>query len=289
MKNNNHKIVQDLFPSYIDGLTTSETNEFIEEHIESCEECKKVLNEMKTTLQEENHIDLNDKKIKYAKKISRKLKFLEFLILMILLIIVGLVVDFDRKAIILRDLQSKGNQYLNYNNYLITIKYNGMNFIHRVYYKDGKCLSTDTSILENNVNSNNFIAVQNTKSYILNNIRQTFVYSAENEMISYQKDESVDINFPIETYASCRENYSKYLNNPLKVAIVSKIKSIIFDDVECYSIELKDSEDGIITMYFEKETGLLRKFNDEEYYYLFNFVNDSIFEVPEIPEKFVEE
>jgi len=105
--NNEHKLVQDLFPSYIDGLTRLETNKFIDEHIASCEDCKKILENMKSNVQEENHTDLNNKKVKYAKKVSRKLKVLSLLIWIILIIIIVLVLDFDRKAIILRSLQSK--------------------------------------------------------------------------------------------------------------------------------------------------------------------------------------
>ena len=37
------KIVQDLLPSYIDGLTNEDTNQYIEEHLKECEECKKKL------------------------------------------------------------------------------------------------------------------------------------------------------------------------------------------------------------------------------------------------------
>ena len=37
----NCKIVQDLLPNYIDGLTNEETNVFIENHLKECSECKK--------------------------------------------------------------------------------------------------------------------------------------------------------------------------------------------------------------------------------------------------------
>ena len=107
MKNNEHKLVQDLFPSYIDGLTSMETTQYIEEHLESCEECKKVLENMKTKIQDENRTDLKDKKVKYAKKVNRKLRFLSLLIWIVLVIIICLVINFDRKAMILRSLQSK--------------------------------------------------------------------------------------------------------------------------------------------------------------------------------------
>lgn len=104
---NEHKLVQDLFPSYIDELTTPETSEYIKEHLASCKECQKVLKDMKAKIENENHIDLGDRKIQYAKKVNRKLKALKIMIVIILLVIVGLVIDFDRKAIILRDLQNK--------------------------------------------------------------------------------------------------------------------------------------------------------------------------------------
>ena len=37
------KIVQDLLPSYVDKLTNEETNYFIDEHINECPECQKIL------------------------------------------------------------------------------------------------------------------------------------------------------------------------------------------------------------------------------------------------------
>ena len=38
----NCKIVQDLLPNYIDKLTNDETNQYIEEHLAKCNECKKI-------------------------------------------------------------------------------------------------------------------------------------------------------------------------------------------------------------------------------------------------------
>ena len=34
------KIVQDLLPNYIKGLTNEQTNEYIENHLKECSECK---------------------------------------------------------------------------------------------------------------------------------------------------------------------------------------------------------------------------------------------------------
>ena len=49
---NNNKIpcdtVRDLFPSYIDKLTSDTTNQLIEEHIAGCATCSDILNTMRT-------------------------------------------------------------------------------------------------------------------------------------------------------------------------------------------------------------------------------------------------
>ena len=35
------EIVKDLLPSYIDGLTSAESNSEVEAHLETCQECKR--------------------------------------------------------------------------------------------------------------------------------------------------------------------------------------------------------------------------------------------------------
>lgn len=41
------EVVRDLFPSYIDGLTSETTTELVNEHVAECEPCKNVLNAMR--------------------------------------------------------------------------------------------------------------------------------------------------------------------------------------------------------------------------------------------------
>ena len=45
------KIVRDLMPNYIDGLTSKESNEYIEKHLETCNDCTTYLNEMKSNVE----------------------------------------------------------------------------------------------------------------------------------------------------------------------------------------------------------------------------------------------
>ena len=47
------EIIRDLFPSYIDGLTSKESNQAIEEHLEGCRECRRYLEEMQREIASE--------------------------------------------------------------------------------------------------------------------------------------------------------------------------------------------------------------------------------------------
>lgn len=82
------KIVQDLLPNYIEKLTNKETNQYIEEHLEECEDCKKILENMQKDLNI-NIQKRDSREIKYFKKYNKKLKTLKLIIFIILLIFLG--------------------------------------------------------------------------------------------------------------------------------------------------------------------------------------------------------
>ena len=67
------EVIRDLFPSYIDGLTSKESNQLIEEHLGECRECREYLDEMKEELVQEKQPVKNKKAIKPFKKIRRKI------------------------------------------------------------------------------------------------------------------------------------------------------------------------------------------------------------------------
>ncbi|MFG6319378.1 MAG: zf-HC2 domain-containing protein, partial [Clostridia bacterium] len=50
MKMKECKIVQDILPNYIEQLTSEETNQYVEEHLNSCEECKNIYENMKSEM-----------------------------------------------------------------------------------------------------------------------------------------------------------------------------------------------------------------------------------------------
>lgn len=74
MKNNIPcEIVRDLFPSYIDELTSDVTNEYIKEHLAECESCKEVLASMTNHPIEEQMINIEEKEeIDFLKKTRKQ-------------------------------------------------------------------------------------------------------------------------------------------------------------------------------------------------------------------------
>lgn len=79
------KIVQDLLPNYVENLTDEVTNEYIQEHIKTCDECRKALENVNTDIQVE---ELNqDREIKYLKKVRNKIRRTIMLALLIIIIV----------------------------------------------------------------------------------------------------------------------------------------------------------------------------------------------------------
>lgn len=62
-------IIRDLLPSYVDKLTSDESNAAIEEHIRRCPMCKEILEDMKKSA---NNAETQVEEIDYLKKHKRK-------------------------------------------------------------------------------------------------------------------------------------------------------------------------------------------------------------------------
>jgi len=69
-----HSVFKDLAPAYIDKLTSEETNEEVEQHMDQCEECRNYLNKMKEDLfsEDENERRKDKRNIDYFKKVRSK-------------------------------------------------------------------------------------------------------------------------------------------------------------------------------------------------------------------------
>lgn len=66
------EIIKDLLPSYLDGLTSDESNSEIVKHLENCSECCAVLEQMKTEIDAEK-ITINKEQIRPLRKLKKKI------------------------------------------------------------------------------------------------------------------------------------------------------------------------------------------------------------------------
>ena len=96
-KENNCNIVQDLLPSYIENLTSEETNLFIKEHLKTCKRCKDIYNNMTENIEN----DLINEEIDIFKKIYFRMRFFRILILSISIILIIFLLTTINKLIVL--------------------------------------------------------------------------------------------------------------------------------------------------------------------------------------------
>ena len=64
----NYMIVQDLLPNYIEKLTSDVTNQAVEEHIRTCEQCSELLNIMSVEITSKKTVPKRE--LKFLKKIK---------------------------------------------------------------------------------------------------------------------------------------------------------------------------------------------------------------------------
>ena len=148
--NKDCKIVQDLLPNYLDKLTSNETNEFIEAHLKDCQECSKLIEDMKD---ENTEVSKTEKYIDFAKKFNKKFNILKIILLIIFVLIIA---SFSRKAIILSTLENKAKKYETSTNYYSKYYQYDVNSIIIIenYFKDGKyCRKMDVISKETNKNT----------------------------------------------------------------------------------------------------------------------------------------
>lgn len=125
MKKIECKIVQNLLPNYIDELTDTEINEYIEKHIEDCKECEQALKDMQGDIQLEK-IN-NSKKINALKKVRNRYRRI-VVISVLVVILIGII----------------GLYW--WNNYRIVKDENGKTVIERFTF-DRRNISYETNVI----------------------------------------------------------------------------------------------------------------------------------------------
>ena len=94
------EVVQDLLPSYVDGLTSDVSNQAVEQHLKTCESCRNLYSEMREPMNGEDVSDINDgqktdskksSEIDYLKKIRKKnrMRILAAVLIVVIAVSIG--------------------------------------------------------------------------------------------------------------------------------------------------------------------------------------------------------
>lgn len=98
------EIVQDLLPSYVDGLTSEVTNQAVRLHIQTCENCRQSMTDM--GVPETGHSLYEEKEIEFLKKTKRKHRRILGISLVAVLIVVLSILAFVRVYLIGEELDA---------------------------------------------------------------------------------------------------------------------------------------------------------------------------------------
>ena len=283
------KIVQDLLPNYIDKLTNEETNTFIEEHLKECDNCNKILADMQKNIELDTSKN-NKKEVKYMKKYKTRMFVLKSIILLIVLIFVVII---GRKVIIISDLQSKANEYVNSKNY------------HRIIYTYDK---DETAKLEVFVLGDKKRVIRTMMIGNEKNVTEMFFDGTKTNIYIEKGDKKIaQLNQELIIAESLYNAlYTENLAYTVFASIPATVNNKEFNGEECYYITnfnslYNESKDGI---YIDKETGLVLRsvtrtetmtYGDKfilptiDYVYEFNTVTEEDFIEPDISEYDVQE
>ncbi len=160
---NECEIIGDLLPNYIENLLTKETNEYVENHISSCSQCKQKLELMKEEkIKKENRSKREEKAdFEHLKKYRKKFLLLKVCAMAFAIIVLFMVISFVIKYIKINNIFDNANttkqellQLENYSIYTTSHRINyktseEMTYYEEYYYKDGKYKEVSKTIAIN--------------------------------------------------------------------------------------------------------------------------------------------
>ena len=278
MEKKNCKIVQDLLPNYIEKLTNEETNQFIEEHIEQCDECKIKLKNM----QEEINVNNSQselKQVKYIKKYSNKMKIIKTILSMIIIIYLLFVA---RNTIILMSLSIKANNIISAENYYVRIIGYGGNAIQTIeYYRKGEDYYSVWNICTKHDYEEQMIDIKLIQYKKGEDIVKLAIYPDRKELQEVTENDRIIISDYLYKPTSFFENF--------KLAFFVGIETRECNGKKCYVIKEKE-----LQRYYDKENGIrVRTIADNiennsfgispvsDFEYKFNVVQDSDIQRPD--------
>ena len=271
-KNEECDVVKDLSSLHIENMLSNSSKSFIEEHLKTCEDCKKYYNALNSTFLNDNKKEKSEDQIEinHLKKVNKKMTRLKWILFWIIVLILVLIFYFFFKNSYIDNINSLNvgkmldmkEESNNYKLEHITININKeTNEKHETkavhYYKDGK--------------HKEIIYVNNDGKWEINSIlfieddayEKTTVFPSLKQ-IDKQKQDFIEV----EKGDMLDRIISRVMINDAGVHRLGiKVRTEIFEGKECYVVY--DNYSGCYREnYIDKETGdLLRVVSGSENYY----------------------
>lgn len=297
---NECEVIKDLLPGYIVGILSKDTEEAVNDHMENCKNCRKMLEKMKTSIP--NTTGDSDEKIEidYLKKHNKKMRILKISILSIILFIVlfsfGLIIKYNYISGIMKKVSNNIKEIEKQSNYMITITERGIDYERekdysyttKYYYKDNKYKTENYSeanfdIINSNtysygeINSNSQITIVNDTKTAYKESRN-YVYMKKEYILRDLKNaiEIFDTDFGFIGNLYMKSNY--------------KIRNDRYNGKECYVLK-SDSRDYYFEYWVEKDTMMLirtvqdiynRNYTENTYELTGGTVNDEDVSIPDL-------
>ena len=300
---NQCNVIQDLLPNYIENLLSQDSKEYVDNHINSCNKCREILETMKRDniienekSHKEQEIEINHLKIYRRKKLLSKIAVFT-LIGMILILIAFLLIKYTYISYIINTSYQTGQELKELNNYSLKITTHRINynidqeffFTNEYYYKDNYYKEVVNSEATHTKISN-----AHREYYGMIDSNQQTQISHENKKIT---NTTANYNFVSEgtyinriyTYLSFYAKDYGFLMNVV-ANIGFDIRNERFNGKECYVLK-RESKEGFYEVWILKDEKIpVREIDDTygvqyiEKIYTFNKnnVSDEEIKVPEI-------
>lgn len=244
---NECNLVKDLIPNYLENLLSSDSKEFIEHHISSCNSCKNLLNSLRIQKSRENDKDIESDKIElnHLKKVNHKIFFLKLILVIILALIILfciiIAIKYNYITSITNACTSQSQYLKNLDNYNVNITEHHIdyendieyNFSNYYYYNKGQFKNISIS--------------KSNKQSIQNPIQISYGNVDSNEITTIYPDTKTITNDSNDPTLSVKNYYiskafmilSDLTNNPsnlkhLILSFMTNINCTQFSGKDCY-------------------------------------------------------
>ncbi|MFR2207073.1 MAG: zf-HC2 domain-containing protein [Clostridia bacterium] len=266
-------VVKDLLPSYAEDLLSDNTNQFVKEHLDSCQECRKVYDGMKKinyNKEDDEQIEIN-----HLKKYSRHMLVLKVVLVILVFIIITLPLFFVIRFNLNKNITSKAinnvNEYKNVNNYLLQITEHNIDFERNTEsFHNSKYFYKDNQYKKEMHSETPGVNIQNADSFEYGNINskekveiietQKVCYNVKANYILQKKDGFLD--FMMIALQPFSEDYGTLPNIWFQAGY--NLRTDKYNGRKCYVLRLGDKS-SYGEIWIDKEQNTLVRTVDEIY------------------------